>query len=118
MEHPQFIVPNDAEVLDALGVEPESAGGDETVRVVRIPGSSGDTLTLSYDILGRSVGLQLHQPHGLLLDLFYEGAERLRVRSDAASTAIEIDLRTESTRQNLDIQVRPDLIVRDRCLLA
>lgn len=118
MEYDQFIVPSDADVFDALGVEPGPSDDDQTVRVVRITDRSGNTLTLSYDILGRSVRLQLHQPHGLLLDLFYEDAERLGVRSDAASAAIEVDFRSESTRQNLDIQVRPDLIIRGKRIFA
>lgn len=114
----QFIVPEDAEVLDVLGVEPELSDSEETTRIIRIDGGAGERLTLSYDVLGRSVRLRLQRQQGLLLDLFREGAERLRLRSDAESTAIEIDFQTESTRGTLDIQVHPSILIKDRCLLA
>ncbi|TYB43957.1 hypothetical protein [Actinomadura chibensis] len=114
----QFEVPEDAEILDVLGVEPELSASEEMTRIVRLPGGEGESLTLSYDIPGRSVRLQLQRQQELLLDLFREGAERLRLRSDAKSTAIEVDFQTESTRGTLDIQVRPAILIKDRTLLA
>lgn len=118
MEYPQFIVPEDAEILDALGVEPEASGSDETLRTVRITAGSGESLSLSYDIVGRSVRLQVRRSEGVMVDLFHEGAVQLRLPRNVGSIAIEIDFQTDSTRGELKVQVQPSLSIVDNYLLA
>lgn len=114
----EFIVPTDEEVLDALGVEPESSEPGAATRVVRIPRDEGELITLSYDAPGGSVRLQLHDHQRLKLDIFQEGAERLRIDSASGSTVIAIEFRTESTVGRLEVQVWPDLVIRGQSLLA
>ncbi|GAB3988325.1 hypothetical protein GCM10029978_110420 [Actinoallomurus acanthiterrae] len=114
----EFIVPTDEEVLYALGVEPEPAEPDTATRVVRIPCDDGQVITLSYDSPGGSVRLQLHHNQRLLLDIFREGAELLRIDSGSGSTSVTVDFRTESTVGQLEVQVQPEVVVRENSLLA
>lgn len=114
----EFIVPTDEEVLDALGVEPEPSELDATIRIVRIPHGADEVITLSYDSPGGSVRLQLHRQQRLLLDIFREGAERLRIDSGSGSTLVTVDFRTESTVGRLEVQIEPDVVVRENSLLA
>lgn len=114
----EFIVPTDEEILFALGAEPEPSGPDTSTRVLRITTDSGDVITFSYDVPGASVRLQLHQGGSLLLDIFREGAERLAIETDSRGAFVAVDFRTESTVGKLEVQVQPEIHVRENSLLS
>lgn len=118
MSYQEFVAPSDDEIFAALGIEPESSGTEVATRIVKIGDESDDLLILSYDVPGRSIRLQWKRSRRLLLDVFREGATLMRIHSNTESTSILIDFRTGQSSGRLDIQMWPEMVVKERDLLT
>lgn len=118
MDYQEFVAPSDDEISAALGIEPESSEAEVATRTVKIGDEADDLLILSYDVPGRSIRLQWKRSRRLLLDVFREGATLMRIHSNAASIAISIDFRTGQMSGRLDIQMQPEIVIRERDLLT
>jgi YD repeat-containing protein len=118
MEYRQFIVPSDREVLEAIGIEPVSDGGDPATRLVRFITEAGDIISLSYDAPGRSVRVQWSRNNRQILDLFREGAERLVFESNSATVSVSVQFKTDSNFGTLHIQFLPEVFIKDDVLLV
>ncbi|MFI2759562.1 hypothetical protein ACH5A3_11875 [Streptomyces echinatus] len=113
--HREFIVPEDEKILEAIGTWPETE--ESGARLLKWEGSEGDSLTLSYDVLSRSVRARWTGRDGNeLLDMYREGASRLTVSSSPSAALISIEFNTGECAGALEIQVTPSLSVRDRLL--
>ncbi|GEM_PF-2825023 len=116
MANREFLVPSDEEILDALGVVPEVSVDDPMVQVVRVSTASGDVVSLSYDVVGRSVRCQWNRDSIPLVDLFREAATELTVESGHGVARLVVRFETEVLGGELDIQVYPAVRVNDRLL--
>ncbi|GGP31353.1 hypothetical protein GCM10018980_65220 [Streptomyces capoamus] len=111
----EFIVPDDEEILDLIGEWPDTV--DSGARLLTWQGSEGDSLTFSYDTLSRSVRARWTSGNGdELLDLYREGATRLRVSSTASATYISVEFHMGECAGEVVIQASPKLSVQDRLL--
>lgn len=115
MAYREFVVPPAEEFLRAFGVEPEPAGEEPTILAVRIPGSSGESVELSFDVPGRSVRFRWFRGSDLMLDLFREGAVGLTLDPDGAGVTVHAE--TDDLAGDLHITVKPGVSVRDALLL-
>jgi hypothetical protein len=113
----QFIVPDDVEVLEAIGEWPEV--DDEGTRVITCRGENGESLVVSYSPIEGSVRVRWRKNDGdELLDLFHEGATRLMVSSGRQGNHVVAEYHAGDFAGNLDIQTSPHFAVRDRLFLA
>ncbi|MEU2226355.1 hypothetical protein [Streptomyces sp. NPDC018347] len=113
----EFIVPEDEEILNAIGEWPQTE--ESGARSFALQGREGDSLTFSYDVLSRSVRARWTGSNGdELLDIYREGATRLHLSSTPSAKLISIDFDLGECTGVMDIQVAPILSVRDRLLYA
>lgn len=114
MTYRELLVPTREEFRRAFGAEPEPAGDEPTVRAVRIPTAAGESITLSFDIPGRSVRFRWYRGSALLLDLFREGATRLVL--DPGGTGVTVHAETDELAGDLHVQFTPEMSVHDALL--
>jgi hypothetical protein len=112
----EFLVPDDAELLDAFGVESEATDGVESTRSLRLAAGVDDEVCLTYDIPGRSIHLQWFRKGVCVLDVFREEAARLSVHSGEGVTTLSLAFESGSLSGALHIQVWPTLSINDRLL--
>jgi YD repeat-containing protein len=114
----EFIVPDDQEILEAIGEWPE-AEEDSEARLLVFRGEGGETIRFTYDALGRSVRVQWKNGLGdMLLDVFREGATRLTVHSDMRIAFIAVEFVMGECAGKMEIQVQPKLAVKDQLLFS
>ncbi|MGW4412198.1 hypothetical protein ACWEJ6_49945 [Nonomuraea sp. NPDC004702] len=116
MAHHEFLVPDDAEILDAFGVASAAVDGVEWTRSLHLRSGVEDEVHLIYDIPGRSIRLQWYRQEICLLDVFREEAARLSVVSDKGVTALSLAFASDSLSGELRIQIWPTLSISDRLL--
>ncbi|MFF0201278.1 hypothetical protein [Streptomyces sp. NPDC005017] len=112
----EFLVPGDAEILEAFGVESEATDGVESTRSLRLAAGVGDEVCLTYDIPGRSIHLQWFRKGVCVLDIFREEAVRMSVNSSEGVTTLSLTFESGSLSGELHVQVWPTLSVNDRLL--
>ncbi|MFI5674785.1 hypothetical protein [Streptomyces cellulosae] len=113
----EFIVPDDMEVLEAIGEWPEV--DDEGVHRIVCHGEDGDSLFVSYSPIEKSVRVRWDKSNGdQLLDLFREGATRLTVASDRQEAHLAAEYHVGDSVGILNIQTAPRFAVRDHLLLT
>ncbi|MEV5439515.1 hypothetical protein AB0K80_26400 [Streptomyces sp. NPDC052682] len=112
----QFLVPDDAEVLEAFGVESEATDGVESTRSLRLAAGVDDEVCLTYDIPARSIHLQWFRKGVCVLDVSREEAVRLSVNSSEGVTALALAFESASLSGELRIQVWPTVSISDRLL--
>ncbi|HEX6471909.1 MAG TPA: hypothetical protein VF069_22630 [Streptosporangiaceae bacterium] len=117
MVYEEFVTPSDLEILEALGIEPESLDGESSTRVIKVDDGADDSIIVSYDVPGRSVRLQWMKAQKVLVDLFREAAVLMRIQADADTSLILFDFRTQDSSGRLTIQVRPELSIRESDLM-
>ncbi|MDG9726947.1 MULTISPECIES: hypothetical protein [unclassified Streptomyces] len=109
------MIPDDEEVYEAVGEWPDS--DEDGARVLTVRDAGGQSLTLSYDGLARSVRIRWVNDRGIeMMDLFREGATRLSTTSEQSAKHILIDFHTGECAGTTEIQLTPRLSVRDRLL--
>ncbi|MFJ9962282.1 hypothetical protein [Streptomyces avermitilis] len=114
----EFTVPDDQEILDALGEWPEVDEGG-SARLLKLPGGEDGDVLLSYDSLSQSVRVRWINPAGeQILDLFREGATKMSVTTTANSTSIALEFRLGEHNGEINIQISPHLAITDRILFV
>ena len=101
MTYREFVVPDDVEILETLGVE-----------------NDGHRLVLTYDVLARSVDLHLTQNDATMLDIRREGAVRLVPQWVNAVGSVRIDFDTDELTGSLTLTVHPTISIHDSMLLT
>jgi hypothetical protein len=114
--HRELVVPQDQELIEALGTAPEQSGDSESARVLDIPINSTERLVFSYDTIGRSVRVKWYDEDSLRLDLFREGACQISLRTEGGATLISVRFEIEGVAGNLKLQVYPVVAIDDRLL--
>lgn len=119
MSYRQFVVPDDAEVFDVLGVPPAEVGEEVAVRTLHLedPDAVEGFVELTYDVTGRSVRCRWVRGEAILVDLFREGATNLSVSDGGSGAAVEVRFETESLAGRLQVTLRPRVSIRDELLL-
>lgn len=113
----EFTIPDDEEIFEVTGEWPEV--DDEGVRSVAWRVESGESITLSYGFLTRSVRLLWSNRDGQeLLDTYREGATNLKVSSSPQVTHVSIEFNTGECAGATIVQVAPFFSVKDRLLFV
>jgi YD repeat-containing protein len=114
----EFIVPDDQEILEAIGEWPE-VEEDSEARLLVFRGEGGESIRFTYDALARSVRVQWKSGHGeTLVDIFREGATRLTAHSDKSIAYIALEFVMGECAGKMEIQVRPKMAVKDHLLFS
>jgi hypothetical protein len=116
MTYRQFVVPADAEILDALGVEPEPSADEPTIRSIRVDSGAGEQVVFSYDVPGRSVRVRWLRDSTPVLDLYRESATRLTVESGRGEARLTVTFESEGLGGDLEVQVYPAVRITDSLL--
>jgi phage baseplate assembly protein gpV len=112
MSHEEFVVPEDAEIVDAFGVDVESKESDPMTQSFDVVNDSGDSVAISYDIAGRSVRVRWNREGTPLLDLYREGATLLQV----SDVGVTVQFESAELTGKLTVQLRPTVEIRDALL--
>lgn len=117
MDFFEFLVPEDAELLEVLGFASEADGAEDSIRVLHIPGGADEEIVLSYDIPGRSVNLRYSRAGASFVEIFREGATRFSVDTKDHRTSILLTFESGSMTSEIRVQVWPHVHIEDRLLL-
>jgi hypothetical protein len=112
----QFLLPDDDEFIEALGVAPEAIDFSGTSRVLSLDTEAGDAIRLTFDAPGRSFALRWDRQGACMITLFREEAARLSVHGGPEGTWLTVDFASESLSGQLRIQIWPAVSVEDRLL--
>ncbi|TMR99782.1 hypothetical protein [Nonomuraea basaltis] len=113
----QFDVEDRAE-LAAAGLEPQPLEGDEIGGVISWEGS-GKQVELSYDIPGRSVRIKIFNDNRQLeLDIFREGAVRLRSQWEGEKLCLQIIFEVDDLAGKIEVGLTPLIYMRDSMLFV
>ncbi|TJZ50101.1 hypothetical protein FCH28_22530 [Streptomyces piniterrae] len=93
-----------------------TSDADEDVCVVDFNDATGEDLTFSYSPTGASVRVQLRDAQETVLDIFREGATRLRIESNQEHSSVLIDFNDGVTSGMLTIQIFPRIRITDKML--
>lgn len=118
MDCHEFVAPSDADMLDTLGVSPEAAEDEPSVRLLRMTSGRGDEVLISYDLPGRSFRIQVVSRGVISVDLLRESATRLTVTSSGGTTTFKVAFQSERLAGDLEVQVGSTVVVRDRMLMV
>lgn len=114
----EFIVPDDQEILEAIGDWPETEE-DSEARLLVFRGEGGESIRFTYDALARSVRVLWKNGQGeTLVDIFREGATRLVVHSGNSCAYIALDFVMGECAGKMEIQVHPKMAVKDHILFS
>ncbi|WP_156935422.1 hypothetical protein [Pseudonocardia spinosispora] len=114
----EFITPTEEEWIDALGVTPERAEGEDFIYLLHYPINSDDHFDLSFDVVGSSVRFRWSQGEEALVDILREGARRLLVNSGAGEAYLRIEFDTADLHGQLTIRVLPAIRIEDQLLFS
>ncbi|HIW61915.1 MAG TPA: hypothetical protein H9881_05620 [Candidatus Stackebrandtia excrementipullorum] len=118
MTYREFVVPDDVEILETLGVTPEQIDDDGPGTQRLTFENDGHRLVLTYDVLARSVDLHLTQNDATMLDIRREGAVRLVPQWVNAVGSVRIDFDTDELTGSLTLTVHPTISIHDSMLLT
>jgi len=113
----QFVVPNSAQSIDALGLEPDAVVGEVAVNRVRWATDHGD-LDLTFDVPGNSIRCSWRRGDTVFLDIFREGARRLSVSCGRGQAHVVVVFDTAGLRGDLTIQLMPEIRINDQLLFV
>ncbi|MET8663268.1 hypothetical protein ABZV87_02915 [Streptomyces tendae] len=114
----EFIVPDDQEILEAIGEWPETEEDGEA-RCLTLQGEEQECILLSYDALGRSVRVRWRNREGKeTLDIFREGATRMSVHNGKSVTYLSLEFHVGECAGKMEIQVFPHFTLRDQLLMV
>lgn len=118
MAHSEFLVPSDDEWLDGFGVTSAPVEDEETTREVRVALTDDTVVTISYDVVGRSVRFTWGTGASSVIDLYREGATRLSLEDRSGATFVIAEFGLDSLHGTLEFQVFPDVKLTDRLLIS
>jgi hypothetical protein len=110
-----FEVPEYHEFMDSIGVGPELVEGEQAQRLILE--SSGELMIITFDVPGRSIHCRWSSGSRVLMEVFHEGAVRLRLGRSAGTATIDVDIETDSSAGRLTLITSPEFGLRDRILL-
>lgn len=116
MSYHQFIVPDDDEVLDIVGVMPVAEEVDSATRVVSFEVEDMGALRLSYNASGRSIRVRWTKGAIVLVDIFREGAERLVFESGKSGLLARINFELETVSGSLVVGLYPQFSIEDELI--
>lgn len=117
MSHAQFMTPTDDEILDAIGVVPETSADDELVRVVSFDLPNGhDRVRLSYHLVAASVDFQWFHDSEEIVRITRECAVVLRISSGGGEARIDARFDSGSNGGQLEIRIYPTVRIKDTLL--
>jgi hypothetical protein len=108
-----FEIPEYHEFIDVLGIAPEAVDEHGAGRLTFEIGT--EVLVVTFDILGRSFHCRWSRHSMVMVEVFREGAARLRLRSGSESY-ITVDFETDSEQGQLELKVSPAFALRDQLL--
>ncbi|MGW1489915.1 hypothetical protein [Streptomyces sp. NPDC002402] len=114
----QFSFPDEVEFRESLGVMPQPFNEDGTAFFVSIESGTGETLQVSWDVMGCSVRCQILRVGEVLIDLFREGTSGLTLRSEKSAIFIVAHYEIPGLAGELCVQALPTFQVVDNLLLA
>lgn len=115
MSYREFVVPSDAEILDTFGVESEPADDAPTTRILHLANGE-ETLTVTFDILGRSVHFIWSRGATVVLEVYREAATRLSVSSGGGVAELTVTFETDQLAGEITLQVFPSISIHDQLL--
>ncbi|MGW2646762.1 hypothetical protein ACWC2T_18005 [Streptomyces sp. NPDC001393] len=114
----EFIVPDDQEILEAIGEWPETEEDGEA-RFLSLQSEEQGVIRLSYQPTARSVRVRWLDRNGEeIVDLFREGATLMTVHSGANSAAISLEFQMGECAGVMEIQVLPKFAFKDHLLFV
>jgi hypothetical protein len=114
MTNEPFSVPDSQEFIDNFGVSPTVIDVDAVE--LDLSEIVGERLRFSFSPAGRSVRLQWTVAKGCGIDVFREGAYRLRISVEEQSVFLVTDFMTESLAGRMRLQVLPSVNLEDELL--
>jgi hypothetical protein len=114
----QLVVPSALEVLEIIGVEPLVPESGSTVQVLAFDVDDDNSVSFSYDVVGRSIRILWKSEKRVVLDLFREGAVLIRFRQGGEVTLIEVDFETDCLAGTIELKVAPEVQVSDKLLFV
>jgi hypothetical protein len=111
-----FIVPDDEDIGEKLGLVPIAVAGEEpTVRRLLFENESGEQLDLVIDILGRSIRCRVQVRGTIVYDIFREGAVQMLVH-ERPDRRIIVEFETEGVFGSLNLVLADPIRIDDRLL--
>jgi hypothetical protein len=114
---PEFAVPDELEMIEALGTEPKEARPADGFWCFELTDSVGTTLRLSYDVFGRSLQTVLIASGHEIARVSQEGALSLKITSDRGGTALRGEFEYRDARATVAIRIVPRISVSWATLL-
>jgi hypothetical protein len=115
--HGEFITPTDDEVLDAIGVLPETSANDEDVRVVYFDLPNGhDRIRFSYHLVAASIDFHWSHDSEEVVRITRECATIISISSGEGAASINTRFDSGSNRGELAIRIYPTVWIKDTLL--
>ncbi|SFW86871.1 hypothetical protein [Amycolatopsis australiensis] len=114
----ELVVPSALEVLECVGVEPVAPEPGSTVQELTFEADGRNSVSFSYDVIGRSVRVIWKAGDRTILDIFREGAVRIEFRQDGDDTVVDADFETDSLGGNIEVRVGGEVQVKDKLLFV
>jgi hypothetical protein len=114
MTYRVFEVPEYHEFLDILGITPDTIDEHGAGRLTFQ--TDTETLAVTFDPLGRSFHCRWSRHSAVVVEIFREGATRLRLRTAGNENYIAVDFETDSEQGYIELQVSPVFTLRDQLL--
>ncbi|MCR6483212.1 hypothetical protein M8542_10325 [Amycolatopsis sp. OK19-0408] len=114
----ELVVPSALEVLEIIGVEPLVPESGSSVQVLVFDVDDDNSVSFSYDVVGRSVRILWKSGKRVALELFREGAVLIRFHQGEDATSIEVDFETDSLAGTMELKVLPEVQIKDKLLFV
>ncbi|MFE2426581.1 hypothetical protein ACFXJ5_07480 [Streptomyces sp. NPDC059373] len=116
MDFGGFSTPEEIEIIEKLGVAPEESE-EGLLQTIHLD-TEGGSLLLSYSLTGRSVRFLWKLGANQLVEIFREGATRIRLISESERTYFLIDFEMSGSTARLEIGIYPFVSINDNLLLS
>ncbi|GGU71347.1 hypothetical protein GCM10010211_41170 [Streptomyces albospinus] len=90
---------------------------EDDVYLIDFAEVTGQDLTFSYNVTAGSVRVQLRDAQDVVVDVFREGATRLRIASDKTQSSLMVDFDAGEFCGSLCVQIFPRAKITDRLLV-
>lgn len=108
----------DTTELAAAGLDPQPLEDGDVGGVVRWR-SGAKSAEMTYDVPGRSIRLKVYSDeHGLELDIFREGATRLRSNWKTGSISLHVWFEVDGLAGVMELGLLPSIYLRDSMLFT
>ena len=112
----QFVTSGHDEFLTTLGIEAVPSENEEFFTLTSTT-AERETVTVTVDTAGRSIGCHVDRDGRSLVRLEREGATLLRPRFAGGEAFVDVDFETDELHGRLTIQLHPHFEMKDTLLL-